>query len=161
MYVRPLNAGHWATSLIWGRNNDLSYTQLPNIPVAPRLQPHHIVSVPTRIPNQICNSYLAETTLRVHRNWLWGRAESADKDSTLLFEETPLVLLVDEQRLARVQAYTAGYERELPALAGPLSTGIGGQFTVYHAPPILAPICGSHPFGVQLFVRLRLGGASR
>jgi hypothetical protein len=94
---------------------------------------HAVQNVTTRIPSQIYNSFLAETTLRVHRNWLWGRAESADKDSTLLFEETPLVLLVDEQRLARVQAYTAGYERELPALAGPLSTGIGGQFTVYHA----------------------------
>jgi hypothetical protein len=88
---------------------------------------------------------------------LWGRAESADKDSTILFEEAPFVLLVDEQRLARVQAYTAGYERELPAPVRVLRTGIGGQFTVYHAPPALAPIYGAHPFGVQLFVRVRLG----
>jgi hypothetical protein len=169
MYVRPLNAGHWATSLIWGRNHDLEYTQLPNVPVVPAvqargpelavaLQPRHIVSVPTRIPGQIYNSFLAETTLRLHNHWLWGRAESADKDSTILFEEAPFVLLVDEQRLARVQAYTAGYERELPAPVRVLRTGIGGQFTVYHAPPALAPIYGAHPFGVQLFVRVRLGG---
>src|SRR5450432_2153763 len=165
MYVRPLNAGHWATSLIWGRNNDLEYTQTPNVPVAPAfespVQPRHIVSVPTRIPNQIYNSFLAESTLRAGRNWLWGRAESADKDSTLLYPETAFVLLVDEQRLARVHAYTAGYERELPAALRVLSTGIGGQFTVFHAPPALAPIYGANPFGVQLFVRVRLGGGQR
>lgn len=161
MYVRPLSAGHWATSLIWGRNRDLEYTQLPNIPVAPRLAPRHVVSVPTRIPGQTYNSFLAETTLKLRPNWIWGRAESADKDSTLLFEESPLVLLVDEQRLARVQAYTAGYERELPSMVRPLSTGVGGQFTVYHAPTALAPIYGSHPFGLQLFVRLRVGGTPR
>jgi hypothetical protein len=127
----------------------------------PPLQPRHIVSVPTRIPGQIYNSFLAETTLRVRRNWFWGRAESADKDSTLLYEESPFVLLVDERRLARVQAYTAGYERELPAMVRPLSTGIGGQFTIFHAPPVLAPVYGSHPLGVQFFVRLRVGGSQR
>jgi hypothetical protein len=68
---------------------------------------------------------------------------------------------VDEQRLARVQAYTAGYERELPTAVRVLSTGIGGQFTVFHAPPALAPIYGANPFGVQLFVRVRLGGGQR
>ena len=117
--MRPLVRGHWSTSLIWGRNHDLEYTQQPGLPVlAHRLAPRHIVSVPTRIPGQIYNSFLAESTLRLNRNWIWGRAESADKDSTLLFEEAPLVLLVDEQRLARVQAYTSGYEREFPFHTG-------------------------------------------
>jgi hypothetical protein len=157
-YLRPLAAGHWATTLIWGRNNDLSYTQTPNIPVVPRgIRPLHIVSVPTRIPLQIYNSYLAESTLKLHRNWFWARAESADRDSTFLYEESPFVLLVDEQRLARVQAYTAGYERELPWRLRYVSTGIGGQATVYHVPALLDPIYGAHPVGVQLFFRLRLG----
>ncbi len=162
-YVRPLRSGTLATSLIWGRDHDLEYTQLPNIPVLPRqtaaLQPRHIVSVPTRIPGQIYNSFLAETTLHVKRNWVWGRAESADKDSTILFEEAPFVLLVDEQRLARVQAYTSGYEREMPWSVSHLSTGIGGQFTVYHAPPVPQPIYGVRPLGLQLFIRVRLGGS--
>src|SRR5207249_362343 len=58
-YVRPLAKGHWATSLIWGRNHDLAYTQLPNVPALPlgRLRPLHIVTVPTRIPGQIYNSF--------------------------------------------------------------------------------------------------------
>jgi hypothetical protein len=152
-YVRPLARGHWSTSLIWGRNHDLEYTQQPGLPViAHRLGPRHIVSVPTRIPGQIYNSFLAESTLRINRNWIWGRAESADKDSTLLFEEAPLVLLVDEQRLARVQAYTSGYEREFP-----FHTGLGGQVTVYRSPALLAPIYGQNPLSVQVFFRVRLG----
>jgi hypothetical protein len=158
MYVRPLGNGTWATSLIWGRNNDLSYTQTPNIPVLPRgIRPLHIVSVPTRIPQQLYNSYLAETTLRLKRNWFWGRAESADRDSTFFYEESPFVLLVDEQRLARVQAYTTGYERELPWHLRYATAGMGGQVTFYHVPPFLDPIYGSHQVGVQLFFKVRLG----
>jgi hypothetical protein len=159
-YTRPLSrgasagasAGSWATTAIWGRNNDLSYTQQPNIPVLPRagIRPLHIVSVPTRIPSQIYNSFLLESTLHAGPNWFWARAESADKDSTLFYEESPFVLLIDERRLARVQAYTAGYERDLH-----FHTGIGAQFTLFHAPPILAPIYAANPIGVQLFFRVR------
>jgi hypothetical protein len=160
MYVRPLATGHWASSLIWGRNNDLAYTQLPNVPVLPlpRLKPLPVVTVPTRIPRQIYNSFLAESTLLFkNKNWVWGRAELADKDSLLLYEEAPFVLLVNEDRYARVQAYTAGYERELPRALNWLKQGIGGQVTAFVAPPVLQPVYGSHPWGVQLFVRLRVG----
>jgi hypothetical protein len=151
-YVRPLSKGHWATSLIWGRNHDLPYTQLPNVPVVlpqprsfgiedfgrPPLRPRHIVTVPTRIPGQIYNSFLGESTAKLGNNWIWGRVESADKDSTLLYEEAPFVLLVDETRFARVQAYTAGYERELPRPAAWLQTGIGGLHLVPCAAEALA-----------------------
>jgi hypothetical protein len=115
------------------------------------------VSVPTRIPGQIFNSFLAETTLRWRRNWFWGRAENADKDSTILFEEAPFVLLVDEVRLARVQAFTGGYERELPSWPRYLRTGIGSQLTFYRTPANLAPIYGDRPIGLQLFLKFRLG----
>jgi hypothetical protein len=37
------------------------------------------------------------------------RPENTDKNSLLLFDEEPFALLVDERRIARVQAYTAGY----------------------------------------------------
>jgi hypothetical protein len=88
-YSRKFQRGHWASTLIWGRNHDLAFTQLPSLnPVfpfqaglrqlaftRPPLRPQHIVSVPTRIPGQIYNSFLAETTLRFRgRNWVWGRA---------------------------------------------------------------------------------------
>lgn len=150
--------GNWATSLIWGRNVDLAYTQQPGAPTFPtaapgsRLQPRHIVSVPTRIPRQIYNSFLAESTYQWRRNWVWGRAESADRSSTFLFEEAPFVLLVDEQRIARVQAFTAGYARQLP-----LNTAIGAQLTTYRVPSLLAPIYDPYPKAVHVFLRWRLG----
>jgi len=71
------------------------------------------------------------------------------------------VLLVDERRLGRVQAYTAGYERDLPRVGAFLTTGVGGQITVYRVPEVLAPIYGSAPVGVQLFFRVRLGSRSQ
>jgi hypothetical protein len=159
MYARPTTTGHWATSVIWGRNVDLAYTQLPGFPVIPRsgVRPLHVVSVPTRIPRQIYNSYLAESTLKVKRNWLWGRVESADRDSTFLYTESPFVLLIDEQRLARVQAFTAGYERELPVPVRWVNTALGGQVTVYRMPSLFDPIYGAHPVGAQVFLRVRLG----
>jgi hypothetical protein len=46
------------------------------------------------------------------------------------------VLLADEVRLARVQAYTPGYERELPVTRAPFRIGLGGQATLFHAPPM-------------------------
>jgi hypothetical protein len=153
------STGAWSTTAIWGRNNDLSYTQQPGLPVIPRgpIRPLHVVSIPTRIAPQIYNSFLLESTLHRNRNWFWIRAENTDKDSTLLFEEAPFVLLIDEIRLARVQAYTAGYERDLPLNRGPFRTGVGGQLTLFHAPPLLSPIYNTNPFGAQLFLRVRLG----
>jgi hypothetical protein len=161
-YFRPLARGYWATSLIWGRNNDLAYTALPGappiLPADPPLRPLHIVSVPTRVPNQIYNAYLAESTLRFSRNWIWGRIENVDKDSTLLYEEAQFVLLVDEQRFARVRVYTAGYERELPGTPAWLSAGLGGQVTIYDSSDRFAPVYGAHPVGMQIFLRLRVAG---
>lgn len=172
LYSRRITRGHWASSLVWGRNHDLAFTQQPGAPPLPELQaaqvrllrargpllPQHIVSVPTRIPGQIYNSFLAESTLRFRsRNWIWGRVEHTDKDSLLLFEEAPFVLLVDEQRFARVQLATAGYSRELRGMGTWLSPSLGGQLTWFHAPPRLAPVFGRNSFGVQVMLRFRLG----
>jgi hypothetical protein len=168
IYVRPLRTGHWATTLVWGRNHDLAFTQQPGLPPLPqrrefslltfnRLRPLHVVTVPTRIPGQIYNTYLFESTLRFrNRNWIWGRIENTDKDTTLLFEEEPFVLLVDERRFARVQLYTAGYSRELKGIGKWLSPSLGGQATLFRAPPQLAPVFGSRSFGMQIILRLRV-----
>jgi hypothetical protein len=152
-YWRPLSGGHWATTLVWGRSHDLAFTQPPNFDTIFK----HLVRVPTRVPGQIYNSYLAETTLFFrNRHWIWGRAESTDKDSLLLQREEPFVRLVEEQRFARVQAYTIGYERELPRPAPWLSAGLGGQLTVFATPDPLKPVYGRRPVGAQVFLRVRL-----
>jgi len=170
-YVRPLATGHWASCVIWGRNHDLEFTQLPQLPLAePAMgnlkeipqRRYHVVYVPTRIPGQIYNSYLAESTLFFHKkHWIWGRVENTDRDTLLLFEEAPFVRLVEEQRYTRVQAYTGGYERELPSPAGWLSVGLGGQLTIFVSPDNLKPIYGSKPLGLQVFLRMRLRDAER
>jgi hypothetical protein len=164
MYVRPLPKGHWASSVVWGRNNDLAFTAQPATFSGESgvLAPRHIVTVPTRVPREIYNSYLAESTIRWRRhNWTWGRAELVDKDSTLLYEEAPFLLLVEERRFARVLACTAGYEREVPSLAGAargyLLPAIGGQLTLHRVPAALVGVYGARPIGVQLFFRVRIG----
>ena len=59
------------------------------------------MSVPTRIPEQIYNSFLLESTVLFrNRNWVWFRGEATDKDSLLIYPEDPFVLLVDERRYA-------------------------------------------------------------
>jgi hypothetical protein len=169
MYVRPLNGGHWATSIVWGRNVDLEFTQPPFFGDGFALaQPpkdnrrFHRVPFPTRIPRQVYNSYLAESTVRFRRrNWVWGRVENVDRDSYLLYEEEPFVALVEEQRYARVYAITAGYERELPVPSSWVNAGMGGQIMLYGVPESLRPIYGSRPVGVQFFLRFRLRPGNR
>ena len=63
----------------------------------------------------------------------------------------------DEQFLARIQAYTVGYDREVPIVRG-LSTALGAQMTLYNKPDFLIPVYGRHPAGVILFVRIRPAG---
>ena len=64
----------------------------------------------------------------------------------------------EERFLARIQAYTAGYDRAL-SLVPHLSTAVGGQVTFYRKPEFLTPIYGGSPVGVVVFVRLRTGGS--
>lgn len=167
-YVRPMDNGHWASTAVWGRNHDLEFTQPPR--VLPRFAagapggyvPYHFSPVPTRIPGQIYNSFLAESTLLWRgKHWIWGRAENVDRDTLLLYEEDPFLVLAEERRYTRIQAYTAGYARELKRAVPWLSTSLGGQFTTYAPSQRLSPIYGEHPWSVQIFLRLRVGGPGR
>ena len=127
-YNRPLTQGNWSSTLLWGRIRTLGQSQ----PL---------------------NGYLAESTLKfTRRNYVWGRVENVDRTQEIL--ETPTA---SDAFLARVQAYTAGYERDFPLIEH-ADTGFGGQFTIYNKPAFLTPIYGNHPLGVVLFVRIRLRG---
>lgn len=130
MYNRPLANGNWASMLLWGRNHGLQ----------------------TGINT---NGYLAESTLQfatLHR--VWGRIENVDRTSELLLGKSPEPPGFEERPLARVQAYTAGYDRDfhwIPAVA----TALGAQITFYATPESLRPIYGQHPVGAVLFLRFR------
>lgn len=129
MYNRPLANGNWATTLIWGRNQDLGHPQ-------------------------IFNGYLAESTLRIGRQNLWGRIENVDRTNELILGENPEPPGFEEHFAARVQGYTMGYDHEIGHLPH-LSIALGGQLMLYGKPALLNPIYGDHPVGGVVFLRLR------
>jgi hypothetical protein len=130
MYNRPLQRGNWASLLLWGRNQSL-------------------------LDGNVGNSYLLESTLQFsERNSAWTRIENVDRTNELLIGENPLPPGFVERYFARVQAYTAGYDRDLGHIPH-LSTAIGGQVTWYGVPQVLRPAYGVHPAIVTLFIRLR------
>jgi hypothetical protein len=130
-YNRPIGKGNWASMVLWGRNRSLS-------------------------DGNIGNAYLVESTLNFWRaNNLWGRVENVDRTNELLLGDGVLPNNFTEQYFARVQAYTVGYDRDLGKIPH-VSTAIGGQVSVYGVPAVLMSSYGAHPFGVLLFVRVRL-----
>jgi hypothetical protein len=133
---RQFSTGHISSSLIWGRNKDLAHGGA-----------------------RIFNSYTLESTLQfLKRNWIWTRIENVDRDRTLLVGETPAALNIEEDPIGRVQAYTFGYERDLPIRISSLNAGVGAQTTVYGVPPQLRAVYGNHPAGFTVFLRLRPSG---
>lgn len=133
-YFRPFGNGYLATTLIWGQNRDY--------------QPGH--------HTQTFNSGVAEATVKAGNNWYWTRIESSDKPESIRVGLSIAALDLGEENFARVQAYTLGYERELPRLSPWLSTGLGGQLTLYQTPVEVRPQYGSYPVGAQIFLRFRL-----
>lgn len=133
-YNRPFASGHWATSLIWGRNHKVAERR--NI-----------------------NSYLVESVIQFqNKNYLTGRIELVDKDE--LFDNQPEVKDLVARTVGsvfRIQAYTLGYTRDIIEVAR-IKIGWGGSFTGYAVPSAIKPFYGDHPVGFMMFLRLRLKG---
>jgi len=133
-YNRPFARGHWATSLIWGRNH----------------------KTPER---RNLNSYLLESLVQFRQqNFLTGRIELLDRDE--LFADRPDLRAQLESTAGsvfRVAAYTLGYTRDFNLLH-PLETGLGANFTMYAVPSALRPFYGERPASFYLVLRIRLKG---
>src|SRR5271155_1994773 len=130
MYNCPIRSGNWASIVLWGRNQSL-------------------------VDGNIGNSYLFESTLQfLTKNHTWTRIENVDRTNELLLGENPLPPGFTERYFTRVQAYTAGYDRDVGRIPH-LSTAIGGQLMWYGVPEVLRPVYGSHPIGAVVFLRLR------
>jgi hypothetical protein len=130
MYNRPLARGNWASSLIWGRNRVLQ-------------------------TGLIWNGYLLESTLRfAERNYIWTRIENVDRTNELLLKGEFQPPDFNEYVIGRVQAYTGGYDRDIPLIPH-LETALGAQVTLYSTPDTLVSLYGSHPVGVVVFLRVR------
>jgi len=129
-YNRPFTDGNWASTLVWGRNRDIP-------------------------GGQIFNSHLAESTVRFAKhNYAWTRIENVDRSNELLLGENPLPPGFEERFLARVQAYSLGYDREFDYIPH-VASAIGGQYTLYAKPASLDPIYGAHPMGFLVFLHFR------
>jgi hypothetical protein len=130
MYNRPVHRGNWASMLLWGRNQSL-------------------------LDGNVGNSYLLESTLQVaQKNYLWTRIENVDRTNELLLRGSTLPSGFQDRYFARVQAYTAGYDRDI-AHVSHISTAVGAQVMLYGVPEVLVPAYGRHPVGVVLFLRVR------
>jgi hypothetical protein len=130
MYNHPLTHGSWASTLIWGRNHEIER-------------------------GENFNGYLAESTLQfTEHNRVWSRVENVDRTNELLLGKQSEPAEFEEEFLARIQAYTIGYDRDFSLIPG-LSTALGGQVTFYGKPDFLTPIYGQHPLGAILFIRVQ------
>jgi hypothetical protein len=133
-HVARWSSGHIASTLIWGRNKDLV----------------------GKNENRIFNAYTAESTVNfLNRNWVWVRIENVDRDKTLLTGETPAALNIEEDPVGRIQAYTFGYERDLPIHASFMKIGLGLQATIYGLTPQLQSVYGNRPVGFSMFLHVR------
>ena len=133
---KRFSSGHFSTSLIWGRNKDL-------------------VSHGARI----FNAYTAESTIHfLSHNWAWTRIENVDRDRTLLLGETRAALQAEEEPIGRVQAYTFGYERDLPVGISSVNVGLGTQVTAYSLTSQMKTVYGDRPVGFSVFLRIRPAG---
>src|SRR6202011_1980002 len=131
MYNRPLSngrlaSGNWSNTALWGRTQSLK-------------------------DNTVFNSYLLESTLRFPAgNYIWSRIENADCSNELLLDHQPLPSGFTEKRIARVQAYTFGYSRDVDVIPH-LASAVGVQFTTYGVPDVLQPAYGNRPVGGMVF----------
>jgi hypothetical protein len=90
------------------------------------------------------DSYLFETLVPIRRrNFVTGRVEVVDKDELAV------------PGAHRVQAYTAGYTRDI-ATFDHFQAGLGANVTTYSIPDALHASYGEHPWGVNVYLRLRL-----
>lgn len=92
------------------------------------------------------------------KNFLTGRFEWSQRDE--LFAADPAVeetFLAIGRRWFDVAAYTAGYTRDLGTWRD-AEIGLGANVSVYTVPELIQPYYGAHPFGANVYLRLRLRG---
>ena len=91
------------------------------------------------------NSYLVESVAPVRRNnFVTGRAEWIDKDE-----------LFADHGTFRIGAYTLGYTRDVDLLPR-IQSGVGANFSVYTLPDAIKRYYGDRPWGVNVYLRVRL-----
>jgi hypothetical protein len=92
------------------------------------------------------NAALAETVVPYRRlNFFTGRFEWSQRDE----------LLRDNPNAFDVSQFTAGYTRDIPLFRN-VETGLGANVSGYAIAAGLKPYYGDHPWGVSVYLRVRL-----
>ena len=103
------------------------------------------------------NALTAEGVLGAgHKNFITGRFEWSQRDE--LFAADLLVqdaFLAAGHRWFDVGAYTVGYTRDL-GIWHDAEIGLGANVTAYTVPQLIQPYYGAHPFGANIYLRVRL-----
>jgi hypothetical protein len=134
-YTRPLGDGDWSSTFAWGRNHKT-------------------------FGGQDTDSFLAETVLPLGKqNLVTARAEAVDKDELFVdahgdTHDVPAGV----GSAPRIGAFTFGYTRDF-ALFEHAQTGLGANVTAYTLPDAVKRYYGDRPFGVNIYLRLRLRAA--
>jgi hypothetical protein len=167
-------SGHVSTSLIWGRNKDLNQGSRRifnsyNLEVSSKFQGRNWFWA--RIENVDRDRSLlpveAESEPACRLCGVLGFAAPATlpgkPDEALVFEHilrgpdgAPVV--IEEDPIGRVQAYTVGFEREIPIGLSWVSAGLGIQATTYRPPSHLHDIYTKAPGTFVVFLRFRPRG---
>lgn len=131
-YTKPMHAGSWASSIIWGRiHNTYSKRNM--------------------------NAYTAESVLPIaQKNFITGRIDIVSKDD--LFADEPALeqyLDIYYGSTFPIGAYTFGYTRDIGVFHN-IETGVGVNVEAYSLPAAIKPYYGDHPLGGNIFVRFRL-----
>ena len=131
-YNRRFEKGHWASSLIWGRNHESHGGEIFNL-----------------------NGYVAESTVNfLDRNYLYTRLELADKNQLLRDADRAQLGITEHHPSFRIGAYTFGGSREIWTTEKH-SLALGSDVTFYSKPSILDSIYGTNPVSWKFFIRLR------
>jgi hypothetical protein len=131
-YNKRFSRGDWATSLIWGRNDE-----------------SHTGDVET------LNGYLAESTVNfLNKNYLYTRLELVDKTDLLSDSELQRLSIADPHAMFRVGAYTFGAARDVWK-TDKFSLAVGSDVTFYSKPDMLNSIYGVNPVSGKFFIRIR------
>jgi hypothetical protein len=173
-YNQQLSTGHIASSLIWGRNKNVKSGD-------PRIFNSYGMEVTakfrnrnwiwTRIENVDRDRSLLPVTEQPEPPVicllcrLVGRKISLADDPAkpgrfehVVVGPDGVPVTIEEIPVGRVQAYTIGYERELPMGPRALSMGVGVQATMYWSPSNLQAVYGNRPATIAMFLRVRPAG---
>lgn len=171
-YNHQFSSGQLFSSLIWGRNKDVK-AGVPRVFNAYNLESTFTFGRGNWVWTRIENVDRDQSLLPVPQPssppcLLCGLVGANDvvlpsdhiqvRSNHVVLGPNGTRLTIDEVPVGRIQAYTFGYERELPVGLQWLNVGLGIQATAYSLPSQFKTVYGNHPSTIAVFLKLRPKG---